>query len=147
MKTKILSKSCVKCGETDRSPSNGSCQPCNRARAERFRKANPEIASSRTAAWQRRNPDAGRNARYLRKYGISLPEYLRLVREQEGCCAGCGAEPFLGDKNLDVDHDHKTGKVRGLLCGDCNRAVGLLQDSSVVASRIVKYLNRYALTA
>lgn len=53
--------------------------------------------------------------------GVTLDDYDRMLAEQGGGCAICGAPPKT--RRLDVDHDHKTGQVRGLLCVRCNRAV------------------------
>lgn len=58
------------------------------------------------------------------KYGITASEYEARVREQEGKCAICGRPETC----LQVDHCHKTGKIRGLLCGSCNKALGLMRD-------------------
>lgn len=75
---------------------------------------------------------------YLRReYGISLGEYLEMLRGQNGVCAVCG-----DDGKLHVDHDHETGRVRGLLCGSCNRALGLLKDNVDSLSRAIDYLRK-----
>lgn len=75
---------------------------------------------------------------YLRReYGISLGEYLEMLRGQNGACAVCGD----GGK-LHVDHDHETGRVRGLLCGSCNRALGLLKDNVDSLKSAIDYLQK-----
>jgi hypothetical protein len=95
-----------------------------------------------TAAYRQRNPEkyrlANRKHSLLKRYGISIEQYNRLHRLQKGCCAVCG-EPEVGDR-LEVDHNHKTGKVRGLLCRYCNLAIGHLRDCEKRAERIAKYL-------
>ncbi len=60
-----------------------------------------------------------------RTYGIPYEEYERMVEALEGRCAICLRLP---KKHLSIDHDHKTGKVRGLLCSGCNAGIGLLRD-------------------
>ena len=82
---------------------------------------------------------------YLQKtYGISLDEYNRMLEKQEHRCQICGSEGFSMHKNgtmlLVVDHDHTTGHVRGLLCHNCNRALGLLQDNIQVIQKALEYL-------
>ena len=67
-----------------------------------------------------------KDIRYKREYGIKLSEYEELKIFQQHKCAIC-FKP--SDDPLHVDHDHYTGFVRGLLCGDCNRALGLLKDN------------------
>ncbi len=74
-----------------------------------------------------------RNAYYMRTYGLPVLEYERLSEAQGGLCALCREEGFVMKENhrvkLVVDHCHATGAVRGLLCHNCNRGLGLFQDS------------------
>lgn len=67
-----------------------------------------------------------RERRFKRVYGITLEEYASLYDEQGGRCALCGGESN-GRGRLAVDHDHETGRVRGLLCFSCNTALGRLE--------------------
>ena len=76
------------------------------------------------------------NYRLKVRYGISLKEYWDLVSAQNGVCAVCKTS---GNK-LHIDHSHKTGKVRGLLCGSCNRGIGLFKDSKSLLSKAIEYL-------
>lgn len=71
-------------------------------------------------------------------YGIDVPDYERMLAEQNGGCYICGKQPEK--KALDIDHDHKTGKVRGLLCSSHNRALGLLNDDPDLLLKSVEYL-------
>ena len=73
-------------------------------------------------------------------YGLSWDSYLALLEKQNSCCAICGVRENA-DKSLDIDHDHTTGKVRGLLCGHCNRGLGNFKDSTELLENAVKYLN------
>lgn len=85
-------------------------------------------------------------AYYKRVYGLSLKEYLEMAEKQHFVCAICGKENFAMGANhtggLLVDHDHRTGKVRGLLCHNCNRALGLFHDDVSTISSAIKYLER-----
>lgn len=80
--------------------------------------------------------------RYLRKqYGITLYEYEDMLKRQGGACATCGKrEADNAGRALHVDHAHKTGRIRGLLCGNCNRAVGMLRDDPEIVRRVFWYL-------
>lgn len=79
-----------------------------------------------------------RERHLLRRYGITLKQYDDLVRSANGVCEICGKEPR---RTLCVDHDHKTGLIRGVLCGYCNRYVlGRLRRDQAVA--IVAYLSK-----
>lgn len=84
------------------------------------------------------------NAYLMRTYGIGAMEYQKKLKEQNGCCAICGGKGFRMASHhrmdLVVDHDHDTGRVRSLLCHNCNRALGLLKDSPEVVSRAHQYL-------
>lgn len=80
-----------------------------------------------------------------RKYGITLSDYERMHAEQSGRCKICGGEGFVMDKDrhslkLVVDHCHVTDKVRGLLCHNCNRALGLLKDNIQTLENAIAYL-------
>lgn len=62
------------------------------------------------------------------KYNLSVAEHDDLLVAQGGGCAICGASVSPGGRALSVDHDHKTGRVRGILCAPCNQAIGLMRD-------------------
>lgn len=83
--------------------------------------------------------------RYLmRCYGLTLRDYEEMFEKQAGLCAICDRKGFTMAKHhkltLVVDHCHATGNVRGLLCHNCNRALGLLQDSTESLKRAIGYL-------
>lgn len=76
-----------------------------------------------------------------RSYGITPERYDTMLAAQGGHCAICPAkEPGGRGKFFHVDHDHTTGKVRGLLCHRCNTALGLFQDSPAALKLAIKYL-------
>lgn len=75
------------------------------------------------------------------RYNITLDEYDRMLETQGGTCAICHQAP--NGRRLDVDHDHTTGKVRGLLCIYCNRAIGLLHDDPELCKTASKYLKEH----
>jgi len=84
-----------------------------------------------------------RNNNLRRKYGIDQAEYERLLRDQRSRCAICNKRP-KSRKLLAVDHDHMTGRVRGLLCTTCNNALGMLGDGldSPIFQKAEEYLGR-----
>ncbi len=73
------------------------------------------------------------------KYGITEEDYERMLEEQDHLCAIC-REPCSSGRRLAVDHCHLTGKVRGLLCMNCNIALGKLKDSVKIAQSLIRYL-------
>lgn len=74
-----------------------------------------------------------------RKFRMTVEDYARMLSAQAFCCAACG-DPLALDKHTNVDHDHATGKVRGVLCGPCNRALGQARDSVPRLSALIQYL-------
>lgn len=77
--------------------------------------------------------------RRLLKRGITLEEYERIMDEQEACCAIC----LRDDRKLDIDHCHRGGQVRGLLCGPCNRGIGFLEDNVDILRSAIDYLESF----
>lgn len=75
----------------------------------------------------------------LAKHGLTIEDYERLLAEQRGGCALCGSTD-----RLCVDHDHETGRVRGILCFKCNTAIGMLGDSAAGLRRAFEYLDAMA---
>lgn len=97
-----------------------------------------------------------RAAHILRTYGITQDQYDALYAEQEGRCAICGCDDEMmtipnGSRNrqarrfshLYVDHDHRTGKVRGLLCQDCNLGLGAFKDNGIILRTAAAYLRKH----
>lgn len=80
----------------------------------------------------------------LREYGLTIEEYERLLESQNGGCAICGgySTHSHGEKRtpLVFDHCHETGKFRGLICNQCNRAIGMMGDSADRIEKVARYL-------
>ena len=76
----------------------------------------------------------------MSSYGITLDEYEILLNKQGGVCAICSQKESSKNNYLCVDHDHKTGKVRGLLCTQCNHAIGKLKDDPNLFIKAAEYL-------
>jgi hypothetical protein len=85
-----------------------------------------------------RYPD---DAHRFRAYGLSVPDFNRLLAQQNGVCAIC-REPEREERSLSVDHDHRTGRVRSLLCSGCNKAIGFLRESPLLARAAATYLEQ-----
>lgn len=75
-------------------------------------------------------------------YRIRLPEYEALYKAQKGNCACCGQHETSFKRNLHVDHDHETGRIRGLLCTQCNPGIGYFQDSIERLQLAIAYLKK-----
>jgi len=83
------------------------------------------------------------NRHLKRTFGITLADYDEMLEAQGGCCAICGTTPWENKQRLGVDHDHETGRIRGLLCKSCNRAIGFLQDSPELCRLAMLYLRGF----
>ena len=97
-----------------------------------------------THKWRKNNPDKEKiikRRHLLKQYGLTIEAYETMLKGQDGGCAICGGPPGGKWNTFNVDHDHKTGKVRGLLCLNCNRAIGCIKDNPKIAQKIVDYLN------
>lgn len=94
-------------------------------------------AQKQARAWYRANLTRVRTVKDWKHYGITPEEYAQLFEGQGGRCAICRTDTPGGGRRWAVDHDHMTGKVRGLLCGTCNTGLGLLRDSpgNLIAAR------------
>ena len=164
-------KKCSKCGElkpyssyyraggNSRDGLRGDCIPCNlAAKAERHR-MNPEPARARTQRWREDNPErqaanrrafiasggkrlADRRSHLKRKYGMTIEQYDAMLLAQGGGCFICGRPP-REDISLHVDHDHSTGKVRGILCFCCNNALADFQEDADLLKKAVAYLTSH----
>lgn len=84
---------------------------------------------------------------FPKKYGITVEEYQALLEAQGGVCAICGQPETTVHSNtgtlwsLNVDHDHSTGRVRGLPCVPCNRGIGFLRDDPTTIRAALEYLD------
>jgi hypothetical protein len=113
-----------------------------------------EEALARNRAYQKAYREADLDRAYskglMRFYGIDITEFRRMHAEQGGVCAVCGGEEHAVDyrtgkhRRLAVDHCHKTGEVRALLCSKCNSALGNLRDDPALLRKAADYLDAHA---
>jgi hypothetical protein len=104
------------------------CKECDKIRVQNRHKENPE----RT-----------KNNDLKRLYGITLDEHTQMYEAQNGVCAICKGEGDGKWKKLCVDHDHTTGKVRQLLCRNCNMVLGQVGDNTNLLEEMIKYLQTH----
>jgi len=95
------------------------------------------------ASARKRYTTDGRWEKQIRdRFGLEPEDYWKMHEEQKGLCAICGKPQTVGTK-LDVDHDHVTGKVRALLCRQCNAGIGQLKDSIELVEKSLAYLRKH----
>jgi hypothetical protein len=105
---------------------HNECRPCDSASHARYYQRNKRKVTSATLQ---------------RKYGITIEEYERMEEEQGFACALCRSPESIEERRLAVDHDHNTGRVRGLLCFKCNTALGRVADTEQKLESLILYLS------
>lgn len=103
---------------------------------------NPERNKRNRERWLKENARKVRSDKLMKKFGISLEQYEEMFADQGGCCKICNQPETVVNRQLAVDHCHATGKIRGLLCSKCNKAIGLFQDDCERLLRAVGYLRQ-----
>ena len=109
------------------------CKLCMQAKRQEWAEQNKDHLND----WRRKNWVTAN--RRLKRRGATQQLYDELYEAQHGCCAIC-SEPEEKFSWLCIDHDHTTGRIRGLLCPNCNRGIGLLKDSSELLQKAQHYL-------
>ena len=109
------------------------CKVCKTKDCRIWRQRNPD--NDRKRYWANRQKERERHL--VRKYGVTQADYDRMFSEQGGACGVCKKTQ---DRAFDVDHDHATGNVRGLLCTSCNRMIGHAGDSADNLEAAAHYL-------
>lgn len=111
-----------------------SCKPCANARSRAHHakhKHKPEYLTKRLDSY------------YKRQYKLTFEERLTLIKAQDYKCAICGTTLLDRGTHTHTDHDHDTGKVRGILCTNCNRGLGHFQDNEEFLMAAIKYLQAH----
>lgn len=122
-----------------------ACKKCCGEYHKIYRSGNLEKIREHKRKWARERhkitPLKSRVAKLKCKYGLILADYDKISENQNGVCATCGGINENG-RRLAVDHNHKTNRVRGLLCSNCNMALGNIKDNINTLSKMIVYLNR-----
>jgi hypothetical protein len=105
------------------------CKECRAPRDKKYREAYRE--KNYEIVYQKRR------VTLMKKHKIKIEAYDEMFKKQGGVCAICGRS---SDKVLHIDHNHVTGKVRGLLCSNCNLGIGNLKDSPDICKKAAKYI-------
>jgi len=118
------------------------CKSCRTVSTRGWTNKNTQRLKSYRALKYEQNYDymKARDYSLKQRYGIDLNGYDLLLRSQNYCCAICGRDGREMTYLLHVDHNHISGKVRGLLCAPCNVFLGHLKDDATKIERAIKYL-------
>lgn len=145
-------KTCTKCKETKEEEAfqkiakrpgvcKSWCKECTKAAHRAYHRNNVEKCRAYRRKWNADHPGFHKAYRLKSQYGLTQEGWDLLFNSQGGACAIC-KNP---DKKLCVDHDHFSGRVRGLLGHQCNWVLGILRDSSLFAHSAGAYLEKHAL--
>lgn len=132
---------------------SSKCKTCNYDKLKLWRAKNRAKVTENNRLYKKRHPEKTREQklkdskkyyrktgwknRILKRYGLDHTAFESMKLEQKNRCAICNKE----EVELHIDHCHKTGKIRGLLCQKCNTGIGLLGDDLLILNKAVKYLN------
>ncbi len=106
---------------------------------KKVRQQTPKYRAQRRAFNQTPKGKAHNQIRQLKKYNLTEDQYNLILKQQNNSCAICG-QPF--QKTPHKDHNHQTGKFRGLLCNQCNRGIGYLKDDPHIVRKAANYLEK-----
>ena len=127
----------------DKKHTTGLTSHCKKCRRE-YRKIYNKQTAKKNAIYSKKyraeNPEKARNSTLIRKYGITLEDYKKILKSQNNKCLICLCKFFKYEGN--VDHNHETGKIRGILCPTCNKVLGLFNDNIDRFHRALKYLDQ-----
>lgn len=126
---------------------HGLCSPCYQ-KAVASTPEGKEKSRRRQANWKKRNkhrlPVLYRDQNLKKKLGIGLEQYNKLYENQKGVCAICKEHhPDHGWNGLNVDHDHRNGKIRSLLCRNCNVMLGASRERPDLLLAATEYLKKH----
>ena len=137
-------KVCTKCGELLALSEFSPAKQCRDGHRGGCKRCHNRDEKARDKAHRRSiTTEYKREERFRRVYGITLACYERMLVEQKGVCAICGHIQSWNRREGDVlvvDHDHDSGRVRGLLCHACNQTLGLMRDDPQTLRRAAAYL-------
>jgi len=128
---------CRKCGSAERNKW-GQCVACRKA----WYRQNSEEVNKKSKEWANTHQATAEETRErsrLKKYGLTVEQHQQLLAEQNGLCRIC-EEPF--GRFIHIDHDHGTGRVRGLLCHKCNVGLGHFRDDPQLLRAAAEYIEQ-----
>ena len=123
-----------------RGGARADCISCCLLRNKNYYIKNKKELALKNKTYTLENKEKIKSAKMRRKFGIAIEEKILLFAKQGNKCAICGCTENNVGRDWDIDHCHKTGKIRGILCSNCNRGLGLFQDNLENLRQACKYL-------
>lgn len=123
------------------------CKPCILEERRRDYHKDKTKYQEQAKRYRLKNPLAKRNTKLKQAYGIGIEEYEAILKSQGGVCAGCKRNVTWKrcgkTMPMNIDHCHKTGQIRGILCLHCNRGLGCAEDNIQILKNWINYLEKY----
>ena len=139
-----MRKRCKICGRNRSIKFFHSHSSCAQGVRAECKTCHNKVSKVRHRKYVKENPDKRRSTVLKNKYGLTLDQYMRMLGAQGGACAICGSSnPGASKQVFSVDHDHSTGKVRGLLCHDCNAGLGMFKEDTLSLRLAIDYLEKH----
>lgn len=159
-RTTYNGKPCKNCNSTLKTVCDSSCVECNRNRSRKIQAMKRIDGSNKSTRQKYEKGDAGkacrkryhssekgkannRKSQLKNKYNMTIEDYNLLLELQNHSCKICSLHINDHSRNLAVDHCHTTGKVRSLLCDNCNVALGLVKEDIKIMHNMIKYMEDY----
>lgn len=151
---------CIHCGKAPKKETSQLCQPCTTKNVERrkilaekktkqgfcssclTRKAEEGMRLCGHCLKMKRGSPQDKLRKRCLTYGITEQDYYRMIDDQDNKCLICGSGPGGRWGQFDIDHCHDTGKVRGLLCHECNKGLGCFRDNKESLKKAIEYLEK-----
>ena len=123
----------------------GTCKVCKNAKTMKWREENPQVYNALAVKWRDKNPEKQHATEIKRRYGLSIEDYNAMLVKQNMKCAICDKQhdPSIKRGRLYVDHCHKTGKIRALLCAAHNSMLGYAEDDIETLEKAIEYLKKH----
>lgn len=118
------------------------CKDCHSAYRKIYNEERSDKVKIVSKEWRNANPDKVKDYTLLKKYGLTLEKFEAMYDDQKGKCDICGESGGIGKHELVIDHNHTTGRVRALLCPNCNRGLGMFRENVMLLIAAAKYLQR-----
>lgn len=119
------------------------CAACRTDAVTRWCKKNKDVvnAAARKRYWE--DPEKQYAYHLQKTYGLTLSRYNEVLKKQDGKCAICGVDQSKTNRRFGVDHDQVSGRIRGIICGRCNRGMGYLQDNAEICESAARYIREH----
>lgn len=121
----------VKEGKRSQRP-HSYCKPCTNRKQREWDKSHPDRVKARS-----------RRYNLKREYGMSIEDFDQMLARQDGRCSICLSPSPKWKHGWNIDHCHKTGKIRAILCSNCNKTLGLLGESIPTLHRMIQYIEQH----